>query len=183
MGNICKNALNDAWGVLTLKEKSVKDAAKGGFGRPMLIFTTISVIYALAALLWLPGGFFKVLISTFIGLFIASFIWFGIVWLFAKMFGGKGAFMDQYKPMSDALLVDVLSLIPFIGGLVAGIWHIVASITVVKTIHKLSSGKAVAAVLIPVAIIIVIGIILAIIAATLFAGMMGGAFANMMGGL
>jgi len=171
--------LNDAWGVLTLKERSVKNAAKGGFGQPMLIFTVVAIIYALAALLWMPGRFFSVLIGTFIGLFIASFIWFGIIWLFAKMFGGKGAFMDQYKPMSDALLVDVLSLVPFIGGLVAGIWHIVASITIVKTVHKLSSGKAVAAVLIPVAIILVIGIILAIAAATLFAGMMG----SMMGGL
>ena len=54
-----------------------------------------------------------------------------------------------------------LGIIPVVGGLVGGIWSIICAIRAVKETQSVSQGAAVAIVLIPVAILFVIGLVLA----------------------
>ena len=162
------NPFNDVLGILKLDENSINNAAQGSFGNPMIVLAVVSVIYGLGSLLWMPGSFILSIIGTFIGLFIGSFIGVGLIWIFAKIFGGQGAYMAQYKPSTDVMILYVLSLIPFIGGLVYGIWSIIADVKIVMVVHKLSTGKAIAAVLLPVVLVTVIVVILLIVAAAAF---------------
>jgi len=67
--------------------------------------------------------------------------------------------------------------------MIGGLWAIVMHIVLTQNIHKITTGKAAAAVLIPYAIFVIIGFILAVIAATLFAGMMTGMMPGMMAGM
>jgi hypothetical protein len=50
-------------------------------------------------------------------------------------------------------LLSFVGLIPFLGALVHLVWGIVMAVVVVEEIHQLTRGKAVAVVLIPVALL------------------------------
>lgn len=95
-----------------------------------------------------------------IGFFVGS----GIYWLIAKAFGGTGTFKTQayayslwYVPVEIVSLV--LSVIPFLGGLISfalSIYGIVLAVFSIMASHRLSGGKATAVILLPVAIALVL---------------------------
>lgn len=115
------------------------------------------------------GSFFGGVIITFIGFFIGV----GILYLVARMFGGQGPFMVYSHALALAYIplgiaAAIVGLIPFLGtlaALAAGIYAIYLAIQATASTHRLSQGKSVAVVLIPVAVIFV----LALCAATLLA--------------
>jgi hypothetical protein len=115
---------------------------------------------AFGAIIWVPLGFF-------IGM--------GILFVSAKIFGGAGAFLQQayafmlyYVPING--LGAVLGLVPILGGF-AGfllwIYSIVLAVFAMMASQRLSGGRAVAAVLLPAAIValLVCGILTIIIVA------------------
>ncbi len=108
---------------------------------------------------------------------IGMFIWAGILFVIAKIFGGKGSYMEYFQPLSYLAILSwlgILNVVPGIGSLIsfaAGIWSIVATIIITKAVHSLPTGKAVIVVLIP--IIIVAGI--AMVVAALALAALGGA--------
>jgi hypothetical protein len=87
-------------------------------------------------------------------------IWTGILFLFAKMFGGTGTFLQQSYARALylvplGLVVAVLGLVPILGSLasaVLGIYGIVLNVFSVSASQRLSGGKATAVVLLPLAI-------------------------------
>lgn|GEM_PF-2593137 len=178
--DICKNF----YGMFLLKDKSYKEATKSSFGKAALIFLIAALGTAIGSL-WTSvsvGTFFSDWIGGFIGLIIAYFIGVGILFLFAKLFGGKGDYMPYYNGFSYLSLFMLLQIIPgqigkilvFLGGL----WAIVMSIFLTRSHFKLSTGKAVATVLIPYVIIAVLALILLM---TVFASLLGGAAGGLAG--
>jgi len=89
------------------------------------------------------------------------FIGMGIYYGLAKAFGGQGRFMTQCYTfllfgVPLGIVASVLSLIPIAGsfiGIAIGIYEIVLDVFAIMAVHRLSGGKATAAVLIPIGVL------------------------------
>lgn len=108
-----------------------------------------------------------------IGSIIGTLIIVGIFLLIAKLFKGKGTYMELFTPIAFATILSwlgILNIIPTIGGIInflAGIWSIVVMVVIIRKVNVLSTGKAVAVVLIPLAIILIIFMIITALAVAL----------------
>jgi len=116
----------------------------------------------------LCGGIF----GTFIGFYLAS----GLVYLGARVFGGNGDFGTQTYLQSllavpTGIVSGLLSLIPCVGpllALVVAVYAIILNVRAVKVTHNLTTGKAVAAVLVPgILLAVLVGCLVAIVMAAL----------------
>lgn len=108
----------------------------------------------------------SIILAPTLGLAIGT----GLLWLVGKLFGGKAAFMEMFRPLGYAYAPQALGIVPIIGGFVGGIWSIVCAVIAVRESEDVSTGSAVGIVLIP----LVIGFILAIVlVAALVAAMFG----------
>lgn len=88
----------------------------------------------------------------------------GIYHLFAKMFQGSGTYSQLAFALASfqvplTVVTSVLAAIPYVNFLTfaIGIYSLILTILAIKATHQFSTGKAVAVVLIPVAILLVIG--------------------------
>ena len=89
------------------------------------------------------------------------FLLMGIVYGFARYFGGQGTFLQQcytslvlQAPLG--IFSKLLALIPGIGRILnsaLSIYGIVLQVIVIMAVHRLSRGKAIAAILIPLAML------------------------------
>lgn len=112
---------------------------------------------------------------------IAFFIGVGIVYLFARMFGGQGSFLQQaYTTLlftvPIGIITGLLGLIPIVGfiGLALFIYNIVLNVFSIMAVHRLSGGKATAAVLLPVALLFLLVCVLAIVFIAIIAATVNG---------
>lgn len=183
---------SDAIGVLTLKKDVIDRVSKDSeaMGHAWILLIVAAILSAIGS--WLGtlllrnvmpgfggiggqaatiGTLFGSIIFGVIGAIVAAFIAVGILWLVAKIFGGTGEYMTYFKTLMHIELlawIMVLSFIPLLGGLLSiavGIWALVAAIVVTQVVHKLSTGKAIATVLIPAAIIFLAVVVLLLLAA------------------
>lgn len=116
-------------------------------------------------------------IASIITVPIGFFIGMGIIWIFAKIFGGTGTFLHQsyafslfYVPI--AAVSAIVGIIPFLGGL-AGfalfIYSIVLAVYSVMASQHLTGGKATAVVLLPgVIVLLLVCALVFVLAAVLF---------------
>jgi len=104
---------------------------------------------------------------------LGSIIGVGFLNLVAKLFKGEGTFLNYYQTMGIGSLVSWGGVVPYIGFLFS-IWSIVVAVVVTARVHKLSTGKAVAVVLMPVILFGVLGIALAIMIPVMLMGAHGG---------
>jgi len=84
----------------------------------------------------------------------------GVVHVVAKVLGGKGEYMQLLRTLGFVYIVHWPAIIPVIGGLlvlVLGLWSIIAEIIIVRTVHQLSTVKAVLVILIPLIVVAAIG--------------------------
>ena len=100
-------------------------------------------------------------LSTSIGLIgvvpLLFFLLMGIVFLLAKAFGGQGTFLEQcnsslYIQAPLGIFSKLLALIPVVGRVlnsVLSLYGIVLQVFVIMAVHRLSRGKAIATILIP----------------------------------
>jgi hypothetical protein len=99
----------------------------------------------------------------------------GILYLIAKAFRGQGTFLAQgYTDLLLGVPLGILSAlvsrVPLLGGLVAfgiSIYTIVLHIFSIMAVHRLSGGKATAAVLLPIAV----GMLLIVVLVAVIIGM------------
>lgn len=163
-------------GMVTLDQKAYEDASKAGPGTAALSFLVAALAMSLG-LFWINWDVISLIggvIGGFIGMAIGFFIVVFIFWIFAKMFGGKGAYGTHYVALSHLALWSVLFAIPFIGPVIAvvgEIWSIVMSVFITKHVHKLSTGKAAAAVIIPYAIFLLLLLVFIALVIALLVGM------------
>lgn len=95
--------------------------------------------------------------------------WLGIsIWilLFARLLGGRGGLLPYLAASSLSVIPHLLaafSFIPCLGGVltaVGSIWGLVIQYKAVETTQNLSSGRAVAAVLLPYVLFLIVGVFL-----------------------
>jgi hypothetical protein len=111
-------------------------------------------------------------LATSIGLIgvvpLLFFLLMGIVYLLAKAFGGQGTFLEQcnsslYIQAPLGIFSKLLALIPVVGRIlnsVLSLYGIVLQVFVIMAVHRLSRGKAIATILIP---LVTIGLFAAVI--------------------
>jgi hypothetical protein len=117
-------------------------------------------------------------IGSIITVPLIFFIWTGILFLIAKMFGGSGTFLQQsyarslyYVPLMG--ISTIVGLVPVLGGLVAFgllVYGTILNIFSVSASQRITTGKATAVVLLPAAIglillCVLIGAIIALVVA------------------
>jgi hypothetical protein len=116
------------------------------------------------------------------------FIGVGIQYLLAKAFNGQGTYLAQsYTHLLFKVPLDIINLIigfilvfiPILGPIVAGliglaifIYSVVLNVFQIKAVHRLTTGKAAAVVLIPYAVILVLGLLCAVVAGALFVSLL-----------
>jgi hypothetical protein len=100
-------------------------------------------------------------LATSIGLVgvvpLLFFLLMGIVFVLAKAFGGEGTFLEQcnsslYIQAPLGIFSKLLALIPVVGRIlnsVLSLYGIVLQVFVIMAVHRLSRGKAIATILIP----------------------------------
>ncbi len=107
------------------------------------------------------GGFFGTLCISFVLVPVGFFIGSGIYFVVAKLFGGEGTFEEQsylLATFSAPIIIvnSVIGIIPFLGGCITffiSIYQLVLTYYAVKVSHKLTSGKALMTVLIPILVL------------------------------
>ena len=111
-------------------------------------------------------------LATSIGLIgvvpMLFFVLMGIVFLLAKAFGGQGTFLEQcnsslYIQAPLGIFSKLLALIPVVGRIlnsVLSLYGIVLQVFVIMAVHRLSRGKAIATILVP---LVTIGLLAAVI--------------------
>lgn len=92
----------------------------------------------------------------------AIFIGAGILHLGVMMLGGKGGYKGTLNVLAYASSSQVFAIIPFVGGIISGLWSIVIGVKGFKRVHNMSTIKAIFAYLGVLAIFIVIGMLAAI---------------------
>ena len=115
---------------------------------------------------------------SFIAVPVSFFIVVGIQYLLAKAFRGEGNFLTQgYTYLLFEVPISIVSyllgFIPILGGIAGfalAIYGIVLNVFAIMAVHRLSGGKAVGVVLIPIAVLILLVFLCAfVIAAILIA--------------
>jgi hypothetical protein len=110
--------------------------------------------------------------------------WLGIsIWilLFARLLGGRGGLLPYLAASSLSViphLLAVFDFIPCVGALLTAagsIWGLVIQYKAVQLTQNLSSGRAVAAVLLPYVLFVLIGLFLVVVAAFTLATLMASA--------
>lgn len=108
---------------------------------------------------------YETIMFGFLVYIVYSLLWILVLHGLAKVFGGKSSLKDYFKAQSHVSLLGWLSIIafikiPFVPDIVSWlitIWTIVMSVTILKSVHKLSTGKAiVVAVALPVLLILLV---------------------------
>ncbi len=147
--------------------------AAGGYGRPLLFawigWSLSSVVTALAygaivggmfAILPMPQGEAAPVGQVMLGIMVGSlavallgivpalFLWSLLLHLLAKIFGGTGSFQATFRCHAYSSGVFALGIIPFVGLSVAQIYWVILQIFAVKNVHRMSTARAAAVVLI-----------------------------------
>lgn len=155
-------SLKDAWKIVTndkhtmLKVAHDKDSLGSAVALIIIVglFTgLLSGLFAGAAL----GNFVFLLFAMALNpilLLIGTFIGYGATHLLALLFGGKATFRQFYSVAGHTTILSIGTIIPIVSILI-WIWNLVIFYFILKNIHQLSTGRAVAVILIPIAIAVI----------------------------
>lgn len=105
----------------------------------------------------MTGGGFGIVLNILAApviIAVAIFIWSGIIHLFLMLVGGaKGSaagYEGSFRAVCYSEVATLAYIVPIVGGLIAAIWALVLQIIGLSKLHRTSTGKAAAAVLIPI---------------------------------
>ena len=144
---------------------------QGGFLNPVLFGVMSIVASFVLAYIWYSllgrggGGLFGLaigLIFVVLGAFlivpIALFVWSGILHLCLLLVGGANeGYQATFRVVSYSSVTSLFNAIPFLGT-IASLWGIVLTVIGLREVHNTSTGKSVAAVLMPVGVAILLAI-------------------------
>lgn len=134
-----------------------------------------SAISAFTVATTISGAFLNIIL---IPLFF--FVGVGIQYLLAKAFNGQGTFPAQaythllFKvplDIASTVVSTVLVFVPYVGGLIGLaflVYGVVLNVFQIKAVHRLTTGRAAAVVLIPYGVLLLVGIICSIAFAAFF---------------
>jgi len=157
-----------------------------GYWNPILFAAMAPVIGFLFLALWfilLRGGGIGGLLGLLIGmslLFVVGLVvfpiaiamWSAILHGCLYLVGGANeGYQATFRVVSYSSVTGLFNAIPFVGGIAATVWNIVLTVIGLKETHKTTTGKAIAAYLIPLGVVIVFVILMAV---TVGIGIMAG---------
>jgi len=155
---------------------------KGGIKEPLAFGLLVACLGSMIGFFWefliLSGGllslayplfgqltaaliFLLVIVIIPVLVTLIMFIYSGILHLFLRILGaGQNGFEATFRVVSYSQAAQVWALIPFFGGLIAGIWQLIVQIIGLREIHETSYLRVIIAFVIPVALIffLVIGV-------------------------
>ncbi len=126
----------------------------------------VLIIASVLGYIWGLGPFVVVMV---IAAPLAWLVYTAVLFVIAKLFGGKATYTGYLKVLGYAEAPMALGIIPVLGGLVGGIWSLILAIYATRDAHEISMGKAKSDVMIPA----VIAVVLALLFSALMIGMMG----------
>jgi len=176
---------------------SLGGAAKNLAVAGVIAGVVVGVATILSAMLSInPGGLITGAIALVVMavlypvlLVLGGFLCSGVYFVFAKLLGGKGTYATQTYTLALVMGGSILLSAPFqllgaiplvglifsFGSALVSIYSLYSEYRVIKEVHQLSSGKAIAVILLPIAIAIVVMIILVVILGAMFFTMIAGA--------
>jgi hypothetical protein len=159
----------------------------GGYGNPILFGVMTGVIGFVFAYLWftlISGQKVGGVLGLVLGIFCATVgalimmplvlgIWSAILHGCLYLVGGASrGYQATFRVVSYSQVPNIFNAIPVIG-IVASLWVFVLTVIGLRETHQTSTGKAAAAVLIPIGIAVLCGIIAMVMgAAMLYSGLM-----------
>ncbi len=169
-------SIKDAWQICINNEHVMRKVAHehDSFSNAIKLVLAVGLVFGFLAGLFLSvmGGLMgKPFFATFgfvgalvfypIIFLISSFIGYGILHILALLFGGKATFRQFYSVLAHTSILYIGAVIPFVGWAIT-IWQIILNVFILKNVHQLSTGRAIAVVLIPILAILLIVIITAV---------------------
>ena len=124
------------------------------------------------------GGLIGGIVGGVIGLFIISAIFHLCLQLVGGLKDSSAGFEGSFRVVSYAQVVQLAALVPFVGPLLGLVWGIILYVIGLASVHRTTQGKAVAAVLIPIAVCCICIILAVFVFAASIAAMIGGAAAG-----
>jgi hypothetical protein len=94
-------------------------------------------------------------ITILLGLFICAAVLHLFVLLVGAAKASASGFEGTFRVVAYASTASLAQVIPFVGGLITLVWWIFLSIKGIQRIHRTTSGRAAAAVLLPIAAVAV----------------------------
>jgi hypothetical protein len=129
-----------------------------------------------------PGSVVLGIIMAPILALVVLFIWSAIVHLVLNLIGGlkesTAGFEGTLRALSFSTVVQLATIVPFVGPFIAMIWGIVLQVLGLSSLHRTSQGKALAGVLIPIAVCCVCIIVVAVAFGAALAAAIAGAAGN-----
>ena len=157
---------------------------RGGIKEPLAFGLLVSCLGAMIGFFWefliLSGGllslaeplfgqltaalvFLSVIVIIPVFVTLVMFIYSGILHLLLRILrAGQNGFEASFRVVSYSQAAQVWSLIPFFGGLIAGIWQIIVQIIGLRKMHDTSYLRVIIAFLIPLAFIFLLVITVAV---------------------
>ena len=103
-------------------------------------------------------GMIFVVLGAFIIVPIALFVWSGVLHLCLLLVGGANeGYQATFRVVSYSSVTSLFNAIPVVGT-IASLWGIVLTVIGLREVHNTSTGKSVAAVLMPVGVAILLAI-------------------------
>lgn len=99
-----------------------------------------------------------------LGLFIGTAIFHVSFMIVGALKGSRSQFEGTFRVVSYSSIAHIAYVIPFVGGLVALVWRIYLMMLGVQQLHKTTQGKALAGILLPLALCCVCAILLVALA-------------------
>jgi hypothetical protein len=97
-------------------------------------------------------------------LILALYIGAGVMHLFLLLFrGSKHGFGTTLRVVCMSEGPQLFNIVPFLGPIIGGIWILVLYVIGLREAHETTTGKAVAAILVPVGLVVILGILLALV--------------------
>ncbi len=107
-----------------------------------------------------------------IGILIGLFVGTAVIHVFLLIVGGtrssSSGFEGTFRALSYGSVSSLAQVIPFVGGLIALVWWVVLTVQGLVRMHRTTPGRALAAVLMPIALIVVLVVFVAIVVVGLF---------------
>ncbi|GEM_PF-1223914 len=119
-----------------------------------------------------PVGIFFLPIFAVAALAIGT----GVLHIIARILGGKGEYSKLFRVLGHVSIIQWFNVIPVFGFLISmllGLWSIVVSIVVIRTIHNISSFRAVLVIIIPVFVVTCFVVVISLMLGMAIASVMG----------
>lgn len=127
-----------------------------------------AVAFAISNLTGGEGNVVGRIIGGAVGGVIGLFVWTGLLFLLSRLFRGEGTYIELVRGIGYTAAPFALGVVPFLG-LVGAVYSAVMQIRTVEETQRLSTGTAVAVVLIPwVLFVVIVFIALAALVSMLF---------------